>query len=172
MNSKKGFDIFSLIIGLFSLYVGYLVIKNPITGLLSIVITIGIFALIRGIYQLYLSYKLRKWTDKKVGWLIFSGIVDILLGIIFMFNLALGLQTLILIFAIWFIIDGIAELSLAPIYDLAGKSYRWLIIVLAVLSIIAGIILLFRPLLASVLIVSLAAIYFFVAGILEIVEAF
>lgn len=171
MQNRK-FDFFSLIIGIFSLYVGYLIISRPLTGLLSIIVTVGIFAFVRGIYQLWLSYRLRKVTNRQTGWLIFAAIVDIILGIIFLFNLPLAVSTLIYIFAIWFIVDGIAEISIVPLYRVLGKSYHWLIIGLAILSIVAGIILLFRPLLAAILIVVFAATYFFVAGVLEIVEAF
>ncbi|UQS81919.1 DUF308 domain-containing protein [Bombilactobacillus folatiphilus] len=166
------FDFLSLIIGIFSLYVGYLIMSHPLTGLLSIVVIIGIFALLRGIYQLWLSYQLHKRLNKRTGWLIFSAIVDLILGFVFLFNLRVAVPTLIYIFAFWFIIDGIAELSIAPLYHLAGKSYHWLVIILAVLSIIAGIILLFEPMMATVLIVVFAAVYFFMAGILEIIEAF
>jgi len=95
-----------------------------------------------------------------VGFLVFSAIVDILLGIIFLFNLPLGLTTLIYILAFWFIIDGIAEITLVPFYRLFGRGYYWLIIILAILSIIAGIILLFRPFLGGVLIVSLGSSVF------------
>ena len=171
-RSTRKFDLFSLIIGLFSLYVGYLIVKHPLTGLLSIVVVIGIFSIIRGIYQLYFAYQVRRWFNRRTGWLIFSGIIDLLLGILFLFNLPIGLTTLIYILAFWFIIDGIAECSLASVYRLFGKSYYWLIIILAVLAIIAGVVLLFRPMLGALVIVIMAAVYFFMSGILEIVEAF
>ena len=171
-RSTRKFDLFSLIIGLFSLYVGYLIVKHPLTGLLSIVVVIGIFSIIRGIYQLYFAYQVRRWFNRRTGWLIFSGIIDLLLGILFLFNLPIGLTTLIYILAFWFIIDGIAECSLASVYRLFGKSYYWLIIILAVLAIIAGVVLLFRPMLGALIIVIMAAVYFFMSGILEIVEAF
>lgn len=171
-RSTRKFDLFSLIIGLFSLYVGYLIVKHPLTGLLSIVLVIGIFSIIRGIYQLYFAYQVRRWFNRRTGWLIFSGIIDLLLGILFLFNLPIGLTTLIYILAFWFIIDGIAECSLASVYRLFGKSYYWLIIILAVLAIIAGVVLLFRPMLGALVIVIMAAVYFFMSGILEIVEAF
>ena len=171
-RSTRKFDLFSLIIGLFSLYVGYLIVKHPLTGLLSIVVVIGIFSIIRGIYQLYFAYQVLRWFNRRTGWLIFSGIIDLLLGILFLFNLPIGLTTLIYILAFWFIIDGIAECSLASVYRLFGKSYYWLIIILAVLAIIAGVVLLFRPMLGALVIVIMAAVYFFMSGILEIVEAF
>ena len=171
-RSTRKFDLFSLIIGLFSLYVGYLIVKHPLTGLLSIVVVIGIFSIIRGIYQLYFAYQVRRWFNRRTGWLIFSGIIDLLLGILCLFNLPIGLTTLIYILAFWFIIDGIAECSLASVYRLFGKSYYWLIIILAVLAIIAGVVLLFRPMLGALVIVIMAAVYFFMSGILEIVEAF
>ncbi|NUF25423.1 HdeD family acid-resistance protein [Bombilactobacillus mellis] len=173
MTRERHFDVFSLIIGIFSLFVGYEIMKHPASGLITIVLLLGIFSLVRGIYQCWLAYRIHQlMVQSHVGFLVFSAIVDILLGIIFLFNLPLGLTTLIYILAFWFIIDGIAEITLVPFYRLFGRGYYWLIIILAILSIIAGIILLFRPFLGGVLIVSLAAVYFFMAGILEIIEAF
>jgi uncharacterized membrane protein HdeD (DUF308 family) len=172
MQARR-FDIFSLIIGIFSLFVGYEIISHPVSGLITIMLLLGMFSLIRGIYQCWLAFRVHQlMMNSRIGWLVFSAIVDILLGIIFLFNLPLGLTTMIYILAFWFIIDGIAELSLAPIYRWFGKSYHWVIIILAVISIIAGIILLFRPMIGGVLIVTMVAVYFLMSGILEIVEAF
>ncbi|WP_181189516.1 HdeD family acid-resistance protein [Bombilactobacillus bombi] len=173
MSRTQRFDWLSLIIGIFSVVVGVQILRNPVSGLISIMILLGAFSLVRGCYQLWLAAKIHQiMMRSRVGWLIFSGVIDIILGLVFLFNFPLGLTTLIYILAFWFIIDGVAELSLAPIYRRVGKSYHWLIIILAILSIVAGITLLFRPLIGGVLIVSLAAVYFFMAGILEIIEAF
>lgn len=173
MIQERHFDVFGLIIGIFSLFVSYEIMKHPASGLITIVLLLGIFSLLRGIYQCWLAYRIHRIMMRShVGFLVFSAVVDILLGIIFLFNLPLGLTTLIYVLAFWFIIDGIAEITLVPFYRWFGRGYYWLIIILAILSIIAGIILLFRPLLGGLLIVTLTALYFFMAGILEIIEAF
>lgn len=144
--SKHKFDWFGFIVGLFSVYVGYLVVKNPLTSLSTITVFLGIFAILRGIYQLWFGSQLNKYMGTGSGVAIFS--------------------------AIWFLIDAIFQILTARLYSFFGRGYYWLIIILACLSLLFAIILLFNPVLAGGFIIFMLAFFFIATGIAEIIEAF
>ena len=171
-NVKHKFDWFGLIIGIFSIYVGYLVINNPLTSLSTITVFLGIFAILRGVYQLWFGSQLNKYLGTGSGYAIFSAIISILVGILFIANLKVGIVVVTYIFAIWFLIDSIFQLFTARFYSFFGKGYYWLIIILACLSLLFAIILLFNPVLAMGFIVFMLAFFFIATGIAEIIEAF
>ena len=170
--SKHKFDWFGFIVGLFSVYVGYLVVKNPLTSLSTITVFLGIFAILRGIYQLWFGSQLNKYMGTGSGVAIFSAIISILVGILLIANLKVGIVVTIYIFAIWFLIDAIFQILTARLYSFFGRGYYWLIIILACLRLLFAIILLFNPVLAGGFIIFMLAFFFIATGIAEIIEAF
>jgi uncharacterized membrane protein HdeD (DUF308 family) len=171
-SAKHKFDWFGFIVGLLSIFVGYEVIKNPLTSLSTITIILGIFAIVRGVYELWFGSQLNKYLGTGSGFAIFSAIISILVGILFIANLRVGVIATIYIFAIWFLVDSIFQLFTARFYSFFGKGYYWLIIILACFSLLFAIILLFNPVLAGGFIVFMLAFFFIATGIAEIIEAF
>ena len=49
---KRRFDWFGFIIGLISLYAGYLVTWYPLKSLSTLAVIFGVFVILRGVYQL------------------------------------------------------------------------------------------------------------------------
>ncbi|WP_125771866.1 HdeD family acid-resistance protein [Companilactobacillus furfuricola] len=171
-DSKHKFDWFGFIIGIFSVYVGYLVMKNPLTSLSTITVFLGIFAILRGVYQLWFGSQMNKYLGTGSGFAIFSAIVSIVVGILFIANLKVGIVVITYMFAIWFLIDAIFQLFTARFYSFFGRGYYWLIVILACLSLLFAIILLFNPVLAMGFIVFMLSFFFIATGIAEIIEAF
>lgn len=171
-TSKHKFDWFGFIIGIFSVYVGYLVMSHPLNSLKTITLVLGIFAILRGVYQLWFGSQLNKYLGTGSGWAIFSAIINILVGILFVANLNFGTLVITYIFAIWFLFDAVFQIFTARFYSFFGKAYYWLIIILACLSLLFAIILLFNPVLAMGFIVFMLAFFFIATGIAEIIEAF
>ena len=153
-SAKHKFDWFGFIVGLLSIFVGYEVIKNPLTSLSTITIILGIFAIVRGVYELWFGSQLNKYLGTGSA------------------NLRVGVIATIYIFAIWFLVDSIFQLFTARFYSFFGKGYYWLIIILACFSLLFAIILLFNPVLAGGFIVFMLAFFFIATGIAEIIEAF
>lgn len=171
-NVKHKFDWFGFIVGIFSLWVGYLVMTNPLRSISAVAIFFGIFAIVRGIYQLWFGSQLNKYLGTGSGYAIFSAIISILVGILFISNLKVGVYGITYMFAIWFLIDSIFQLFTARFYSFFGKGYYWLIVVLGALSLFFAIILLFNPVLAMGFVVFMLAFFFIATGIAEIIEAF
>lgn len=106
------------------------------------------------------------------GWLIFSAILDIILGIIFLFQPGFGVLFIAIIFAIWFILDSITELISAKFFKEFHRGYYWFIVILAILSLVLGVILLFSPLLSAITVVWLVSTFLIVFGIMKLIQAF
>ncbi|WP_125588013.1 HdeD family acid-resistance protein [Companilactobacillus jidongensis] len=170
--SERRFDWFGFIIGLISLYAGYLVIWYPLNSLSTVATIFGAFVILRGIYQLWFGSQMTKFLGVRSGWTIFASILDIIIGVIFIANLHVGVMTIIYMFAIWFLLDAVFQLITARFYHFFGKKYYLLIVILAILNLIFAIVLLFNPVIAGGIIVFLLAFFFFATGIAELIEAF
>ena len=171
-ENKRSFDWLSLIIGILSLVVGYGVIKNPGASFIAVVYLVGIFAIVRGLYQLWWKNQIEELTGQKATALVWMGIINIIIGIIFLAKPDVGSVAISFLFALWFIMEGFMELFTSNFFRQISKGYYWLIIILAIINIIIGIALLFNPMLSAPTIVVLVSAYFFIFGIMQIIEAF
>lgn len=169
---KRRFDWFGFIIGLISLYAGYLVIWYPLRSLSTIAVIFGFFAILRGVYQLWFGSQMTRFLGVRSGWTIFSAIIDIIIGIIFISHVQVGVAAIVYLFAIWFLLDAVFQIFTARFYHFFGRKYYILIVIVALLNLLFAVILLFNPVLAGDFIVFLLAFFFFATGLSEIIEAF
>lgn len=115
------------------------------------------------------------FSSSKGGWArvghIFLGLVYIVAGVIAFFNLEVATATLAIIVVIFigisWIVDGVVALTL-----LGSDGSRVWTLLYAILSIVAGIIVLFSPLIAGFALWLLLGISLVVLGIIQIVRAF
>ncbi|AUI71836.1 DUF308 domain-containing protein [Companilactobacillus alimentarius] len=172
VDPKKRFDWFGFIVGLVSLYAGYLVTWYPLKSLSTIAVIFGFFVIIRGVYQLWFGSQMTRVLGVRSGWTIFTAIIDIIIGIIFISHIQVGVVFIVYMFAIWFLLDAIFQIFTSRFYHFFGRKYYILIVILACLNLLFAIILLFNPVLAGGFIVFMLAFFFFATGIAEIIEAF
>ena len=157
--------------GLVALIVGILVLVWP--GHTAVVLTwfIALYAVIAGLVYVGIGI----FSSVRGGWSrvghIVLGVLFIIAGVLMFANLKPATTLLFLYFGIFvgivWIIEGIVALS-----TLGASSSKGLTVVFAILSIIAGIILLFSPLMGSVVLWWLLGISLVVLGIVQIVRAF
>lgn len=169
---KKGFDWFSLVVGILFLIAGIASFNRPDKTLRFLVILAGVSFIFRGIYELWFRQRINQLLQESSGWLIFSAILDIILGIIFLFQPNFGVLFIAIIFAIWFILDSVVELLSAKFFKEFHRGYYWFIVILAIVSLILGIILLFSPLISAITVVWLISTFLIVFGIMKIIQAF
>ena len=166
------FNWFSLVVGVILFVAGIVTFIHLGTTLEFISIIIGATAVVKGLYELWFKHVLDTTTEEKTLGLFAMGIVDLVLGFLFIFKAATGSQVIAYIFALWFIFDAIVQLATSKQFKNAGKvNYVWMI-VLNVIALILGIALLFNPLLASIAIVWIVSIYLVVTGISQFIAAF
>ncbi len=75
-----GATIWHILVGIVYGAVGLLMMFYPITGLLTVVILLAIYFLASGLFRIILSISTR--YSHSWGWMLFSGIVSVILGII------------------------------------------------------------------------------------------
>ena len=107
-ENKRNFDVFSLVIGILLIFLGGYSLYRPDTTLAFISIMMGMIAIIKGIYELWFRRGISFWLGEKSGWLLVMGILDIILGLIFIFKrLDKGYYWVIVILSILSLILGI-----------------------------------------------------------------
>lgn len=166
------FNWFSLVVGVILFVAGIVTFIHLGTTLEFISIIIGVTAVVKGLYELWFKHVLDTTTEEKTLGLFAMGIVDLVLGFLFIFKAATGAQVVAYIFALWFIFDAIVQLAASKQFKNASKAHYVWMIVLNVIALILGIALLFNPLLASIAIVWIVSIYLVVTGISQFISAF
>lgn len=166
------FNWFSLVVGVILFVAGIVTFIHLGTTLEFISIIIGVTAVVKGLYELWFKHVLDTTTEEKTLGLFAMGIVDLVLGFLFIFKAATGAQVVAYIFALWFIFDAIVQLAASKQFKNACKAHYVWMIVLNVIALILGIALLFNPLLASIAIVWIVSIYLVVTGISQFISAF
>jgi uncharacterized membrane protein HdeD (DUF308 family) len=97
------------------------------------------------------------------------GLMAVIVGVIFLLFPQIALPALILAFAAWMIVDGVAELIGA--WRMRGQRQWWLGILEGIAGIVLGLIAIFIPGLTAVALLFLVAAWAIVTGVLEIVAA-
>lgn len=157
--------------GLLALIIGILVLIWPGRTAMVVTAIIAIYAIIGGLVYGSIgifSKAIRPWP--RIGHILL-GIVFIVAGIIAFMNLgqttaALAVLLGVLVGAMW-IVEGIVALT--TLRDSSSKVWT---IIFAIISVIAGVVLLFSPLWGAVVLWWLLGISLIVLGIMNIVRAF
>ena len=97
-------SIWHLIAGIIMFVLGILVWANPLSSLYAIAIYVGAALFILGCGYVASSF------SASSPWYMVIGLLDIFIGLIFLTNLGLTVQTLPIFFALWFLATGIMQL--------------------------------------------------------------
>ena len=171
-TKQRNFDWFSLVVGIVFVIAGIAAYMKPDDTLKFISICIGIGALVKGFYEGWFRRGIGKLFGESSGWLLFMGIVDIILGLLFIFRAASGVVVIAYIFAFWFIFDSIAEIATASYFKQLNRGYYILNLILNILALFIGFVLLFNPLIAATTLVLIIAFYLILIGVIKIIQAF
>ncbi|WP_461225965.1 HdeD family acid-resistance protein [Lacticaseibacillus suihuaensis] len=167
-----GFDWGEFITGIALIIAAVVMFRNPGATLLTLTFIFAIIAIIRGIATLAGFNKLREYTGKKSWLSLLAGVLDIGLGVVFLFNLVTAALTLSYLFAAWFLVDAIANLFNIGHLRQAGMGWLILDLLLDLFTVAVGVLLLMQPVVSAVGMVSLLAIAFVLFGLNAIITAF
>jgi len=171
-DHRWGFDWTEFMTGVIFLIAAYFVIQRPKAALLSMVILFAIAAIISGITTIGGYTKLRRETGLRANFALVFAIIDILVGLLFLFHAPTGVLILGYVFAFWFLIDSIERLVVVSHLRVLGMGYYILSLILDILSLAIGIMLIFNPLVAAFSFNILVSVYFAIFGINAILIAF
>ncbi|ETY75125.1 HdeD family acid-resistance protein [Lactiplantibacillus fabifermentans] len=171
-DHRWGFDWTEFITGIVFLIAAYFVMKEPKAALISLVFLFAIAALISGITTIAGYTKLRRETGLRANFALVFAIIDILVGLLFLFHAPTGVLVLGYVFAFWFLIDSIERLTVVSHLKVFGTGYFILSLILDVISLAMGILLIFSPMVAALTFNVIVSVYFAIFGINAILIAF
>lgn len=144
--------------------IGILFFTNPIESYFNFTTIAGILMVIIGIFDIVRAFKS---MDK--GYYIFSGIINIVFGLIVWLTPIATTETLILLYGIWAVIRGIYLFIVSIKRKEIGFNLRTLYYVILVLL---GLFILANPILTLLASPYIIGIYFIVSAIFEIYLGF
>jgi len=144
---------------------GIYMIATPFRSYVALSFLFGVIILIAGVFEL-----IHAWNNRHArgwGWRLLVGIIDLVLGIIFVSNLAVSMSVLPILLGIWFLFRGFSLFSFASVV----RRSLWLIIG-GILSVIFALIIIFNPAVGAITIVIWIAIAFISIGVFNGILAF
>lgn len=94
-----------LLSGILYLVVGYLLLKNPVSGVVTITLLLAAFLFVEGIFKIVNSFQMKPAANW--GWLLISGIASLILGVLIYAEFpSSSLYILGLLVGIYFLING------------------------------------------------------------------
>ncbi|AQP53477.1 hypothetical protein CBF34_08220 [Vagococcus penaei] len=172
MQKTKQFKLSYLVLGIFFIFVSILSFQRPDEDLLALAILFGITALLKGIFEIVAKRKVQQLLGISSGMLYVIGAIDIIIGLMFLFNLAAGMAALPFIFAIWFTCDSVYGLFELNYAKKVGQGYYWFSLIINILGIVIGTLLFFNPIASALTVAFLVGFYLMLAGISYIMAAF
>ncbi|MCI2947097.1 DUF308 domain-containing protein [Staphylococcus caledonicus] len=152
--------------GTLLLIVAVIIFSYPVKNFYTLTWLIGLFILINGIIQLMFRRATKALAGGGTGLIIVIGIIDIIFGLLVMFNVGASSEFFVFMFAAWFIVS-----SLIGLFTISKQStLRGLSIIVNILGLILGVILLFNPMMGMVLVSTMIAITFAILGITYIID--
>ena len=159
-----------LVLGILSIAMGVIVFMHPGESYLTLSILFGIGILLMGILDLYIGVGMHKQSGK--GWVIATGIIEMLLGILLMCLPVVSMGMIPFLLAFWLLFRGFTLIGISSDMIAWGiKGPGW-VIALAILMIICAFIVMFNPVVGMGAIVIWLGVSFLLLGIAMIVLAF
>lgn len=150
--------------GLIFIFLGGYILKFPVSGMLGLIVYGGVLLLLSGIIIISFAISTRR-TNPNWTWQMAEGLLDIALAVILLLNIGLTAITLPYVFASFGVLTGIFWVMESLYFKRNGYRY-WLVALIAGLfSILIGILIFYRPILAALTIVGIIGIMFIVQGI-------
>jgi uncharacterized membrane protein HdeD (DUF308 family) len=147
-----------LLRGILFILVGIYMICSPATGFVALGFFFGLVILLTGIAEL-----IRVSSDKTSGsrgWHLAMGLIDIILGVVFMAHIATSVAILRIIVGLWFLFRGISLISFSR-----HMHKSWMLTLGGVVTAIFGLMIIFNAAFGSLTVIFFMAFAFIIMGI-------
>ncbi|WP_288844663.1 DUF308 domain-containing protein [uncultured Alistipes sp.] len=134
-----------LLIGIALFVLGILVFVYPAQSYVSLAVLFGWVILAAGILEVVLSASSDHFVTGR-GWMLAGGVIQIILGLILVFNVALSAVTLPIVLGFWLLFRGFSTIGLGGDMRAMGISGAGWTIVGGVLLLLCALWMLFQPL--------------------------
>lgn len=168
MKNKPG-SIPWILIGLFLLVMGLYFLIHPQETLLSVAWMFGLTMLVSGAADLVV-YAARKWVYGLSGWFLADGIIDVVLGVVFLCNGWLAVEVLPYVLAVWAVGSGIVKCAGALVYRRGGMPFWGVQFGVGVVVLLFGVAVLLHPMIAVAAISAVIAILLITQGLMALMR--
>ncbi|MBO4295011.1 MAG: DUF308 domain-containing protein [Alphaproteobacteria bacterium] len=151
--------------GALMILIGFFLWFNPEISLIALALYLGAALIVVGAGYITSS------LEADNGWWTFVGFLDVLIGIVLVSNMGITAATLPIIFAIWCLAVGAAQIVSAYKFGRQDLPWGWSM-ALGVLGIIFGFLIIQYPLIGTIAISTLMGLYMVFYGAFEIAEYF
>lgn len=162
-RSGRNISFWHLIAGIIMAALGVYIWFNPAVTLLALALYLGVAFLIVGAGYFAASFSYSS------GWYMFVGLLDMLVGVIFIANLGVTAVSLPIIFALWCLAVGVIQVVAAFQFRNSGLAYGWTMTA-GILGLLFSFLILAYPVVGTITITALMGAYVLLYGIVEIVE--
>jgi uncharacterized membrane protein HdeD (DUF308 family) len=152
--------------GVAAVLFGVLTFAAPRTTLLAITILFGIYAIVDGAFDMAFAWR-RAHEGRRWAWLVFEGLVGIVVGIAALAWTQITVMAFIWLLAIWAVVTGVAEIF-AAIRLRRHIRGEWMMATGGVLSIALGVVLLLFPRAGALVLMSIIGAYALLFGLVLI----
>ncbi|XUB35975.1 hypothetical protein IGI41_000968 [Enterococcus sp. DIV0876] len=168
MYKKQRNKIVELTLGILFMMIGIVSVNRPIAAIGGLVIWFGVISIARGIATItgFGAYG----DNKSRGFRFFIGMIDIIVGLIFVTNLVKGAFWLGIFFAFWFLIECIGNLFLTARFSKRTGLAKMGIMFLDILCLIIAIMLMLNPLIVTLTLPILIGIFAIIYGVIQFVQ--
>jgi uncharacterized membrane protein HdeD (DUF308 family) len=170
-RAPRGFDWGLLVAGVLSAIVGIYILRYPGKGLRFLVIAFALLSIMQGIIWLSAYSRFHNYFGPSWSTLI-SAIVDIVIGILFLFYQDIGALSLGVMVGIWFLADTIVGIIFSWQLRAVSTGYFVFNLILNILCLILAVMIVLNPVVTAFSLSYLLAFALIIFGINEIVVAF
>lgn len=163
---KTRSKIYLIISGILMILTGIITLMNPSATLVSLAFVIGMNTLISGIMTLCFYFDEAR-GEIGAGSVLFDGIANIMLGLMFLGNNLFVASILPYVFAMWAIFIGIQMMIHCTDFRKIGVSEWWVELILGILVTLLGILTCMKPLVGAITISVFVGIGFIVHGAID-----
>lgn len=164
LQNKTSRNIGQLFVSILLVFSGFYIFFNPMVAVMTSAVILGIFFIFMGVGYLI------AFSHTKSYMLMALGILDILVGLLFIGNLEASILTISIIFALWCLFIGIIQTTGAmELKDMGVKRWKWLC-VSGVCAIFFAFLIFFYPIISILTISFLMGFYLILYGIFEFVR--
>ena len=157
-----------LLVGIIFIILSVKIMNHPVESIVGLAFFIGWASLISGVFQFGFAIS-AKTVINNWGWRMFSGIINIFVGIIFLTHPALTAQILPFFVGFWMIFAGVSTFFLGIKEQNVNVAGGWFDIIMGILLTAAGFYIGYHPAAEAAMLVWLISLAMMVYGIYFIV---
>ena len=157
-------NIWTLIFGILMILGGFYALFNPLSALIAVALYLGVIFIAMGIG--YLS----TYRTVKSGSILALGVIDILVGLLFVMNLGITAASLPFILALWALLVGVIQIILSVQFkneEIPTWSWR---MGTGILGVVFGLLMMIYPILGALAITALIGGSLIIFGAFEVIE--